>query len=78
MVYRHIRELREDQDLTQAAMAEILGIAQNSYSQLENGINRWTPEYLIRLADFYGVSVDYLLDRTKEKTPYPRWQTKSE
>lgn len=66
-----IKALREDQDLTQTQIAEALGISQRKYSYLETGIQQWTDELLIRLAEFYQTSVDYLLERTDERRPYP-------
>lgn len=70
--YRHIRDLRQDRNYTQAVVAEAIGLAQNTYSQYEIGRIEWTASALIRLADFYGVSVDYLLDRTENPNPYPK------
>lgn len=64
MIYPNIRALREDRDLKQREVAEILNIAQSTYSQYENGQIEWTAPDLVKLADFYGVSVDYLLGRT--------------
>ena len=66
-----IKALREDRDLTQTQVADALGISQRKYSYLETGVQQWTDELLIRLADFYQTSVDYLLERTDEKRPYP-------
>lgn len=71
MIFQHIKDLREDADLSQAKVAEMLGMAQNTYSQYETGKIAFTDEVLIKLADFYGTSVDYLLDRTNERKPYP-------
>ena len=63
-MYRRIRELREAHDLTQVKMGEILSCSQRVYSNYERGdIDIPTP-ILIKLADFYHVSVDFLLDRT--------------
>ena len=59
-----IRDLREDHDLTQQQVAEALGITQRKYSYLETGVQQWTEEHLVRLAAFYGVSIDYLLGQT--------------
>lgn len=67
MVFRHIRDLREDKDLRQKDIAEILNVSQNTYSQYETGVISLTAEVLIKLADYYGVTVDYLLDRTNQK-----------
>ena len=66
-----IRALREDRDLTQTQVAEALGISQRKYSYLETGVQQWTDELLVRLAGFYQTSVDYLLERTDERKPYP-------
>lgn len=63
--------MREDNDLTQTQVAMALGISQRKYSYLETGVQQWTDELLIRLAKFYKTSVDYLLELTDEKTPYP-------
>ena len=65
--YRRIRELREDSDLTQREMAEILACSQRVYSTYECGDVDIPTELLIRLADHYQVSVDYLLGRTNKK-----------
>ena len=64
MVFKNLRALREDRDLRQKDLAEVLNVSQNTYSQYENGVIALTAEVLIRLADYYNVSVDYLLDRT--------------
>lgn len=63
MVYTKIRELREDRDLKQREVAEYLNVSQNTYSQYENGVISLTAETLVKLAEFYKVSVDYLLGR---------------
>lgn len=60
-MYRRIRELREDNDLTQREVAEMLGMSQTGYSKYETGTNDIPTAILIKLADFYNVSVDYLL-----------------
>ncbi len=59
-----IREMREDRDLTQQQVADVLGITQRKYSYLETGVQQWSDEFLIKLSDFYGVSIDYLLRQT--------------
>ena len=64
MLFPNIRGLREDRDLRQRELAALLNVSQNTYSQYENGVIELTAETLIKLADFYGVSVDYLLSRT--------------
>lgn len=67
MIFKNLRTIREDNDLRQSDIAKILNISQNTYSQYETGVISLTAEVLIKLADCYGVSVDYLLDRTDEK-----------
>ena len=63
-LYKRIRELREDHDLTQREVAEMLGMSQTGYSKYETGTNDIPTAVLIKLADFYKTSVDYLLGRT--------------
>lgn len=70
--FENIRNLRVDNGHTQQQIAEYLHIKQNTYSQYEIGILNYPIDVLIRLADFYGVSVDYLLGRTDVKIPYPK------
>ena len=72
MKFENIRSLRIDSGLTQKQVAAQLGISQNTYSQYEIGVLNYPVEALIKLADFYNVSVDYLLGRTNEKKPYPK------
>ena len=62
-----IRDLREDRDLTQKELAQILGMSQTGYSKYETGENDIPTAILIKLADFYQTSTDYLLGRTDEK-----------
>lgn len=59
-----IRDLREDRDLTQQTVARALGITQRKYSYLETETQPLTDELLVRLADYYGVSIDYILRQT--------------
>jgi len=59
-MYR-IRDLREDNNKSQKEIASLLGLQQNSYSQIENGINNLQIDHLIELAKFYNTSTDYLL-----------------
>lgn len=65
MIFPNIRGLREDNDYRQRELAAILNVSQNTYSQYENGVIDLTAENLIKLADFYHVSIDYLLGRTE-------------
>ena len=66
-MYNRIRDLREDSDLNQTQIAKILGMSQTGYSKYETGENDIPTAILIKLADFYNVSVDYLLGRTDKK-----------
>jgi transcriptional regulator with XRE-family HTH domain len=72
MKYERPRNLRIDRGLTQKQVAEYLNIKQNTYSQYEIGVLNYPLETMGRLADLYGVSVDYLLGLTDKKEPYPR------
>lgn len=64
MPFKHLREIREDRDIKQKSIAAYLNVSQNTYSQYETGVISLTAEILIKIADYYGVSIDYLLDRT--------------
>jgi len=62
--YRRIRDLREDKDITQTKMGEILSCSQRVYSNYECGDIDIPTQTLIKIADFHNVSVDYILERT--------------
>ncbi len=64
MRFKNLRSLREDRDIKQREIAKYLNVTQNTYSQYETGVIPLTDEVLIKLSDYYNVSVDYLLDRT--------------
>ncbi len=64
MQFKNLRGIREDKDIKQKDIAKYLNVSQNTYSQYETGVISLTAEVLIKLADYYNVSVDYLLDRT--------------
>ena len=66
-MYRRIRDLREDKDLTQKQVAAMLGMSQTGYSKYETGENDIPTHILIKLADFYKTSTDYILGRVDEK-----------
>ena len=70
MLYKRIRDLREDKDLSQREMGEILSCSQRVYSNYERGELDIPTEILIKLADFHNVSTDYLLNRTDKTEPY--------
>lgn len=72
MYFQRLRDLREDMDMTQKQISELLGIQQTVYSRYERGFQNIPIEHLIRLADFYGTSTDYILGRTLVKNPYPK------
>lgn len=67
--YQRIRDLREDRDLTQAQVGAAVGVSQRTYAYYESGQRMLPPEILSALADLYGVSVDYLLERTDDPSP---------
>ncbi len=71
-----IRAMREDRDLKQKEIAEAIGITQRKYSYLETGVQQWTDELLVRLAAYYGTSVDYLLGLTDDPDPYRKSRSK--
>ena len=70
-MYQRIRDLREDKDLTQAQVGEAVGVSQRTYAYYESGQRMLPPQVLCALAEFYHVSVDYLLEMTDVKKPYP-------
>lgn len=61
---RRLRDLREDHDKTQQDIADILGTSQTMYARFERGANELPLRHLLKLADYYGVSADYLLGRS--------------
>lgn len=72
MYYPRLKDLREDNDMTQNQIAEILGIDQRVYSIYETGKREIPTRLVIKLADFYHTSTDYILGRTSNKTPYEK------
>ena len=71
-MYERIRDLREDKDLTQKQIGQLLNMSQTGYNQYEIGKNDIPTRVLIELAKFYNTSIDYLLGLTNEIKPYPR------
>lgn len=67
-----LRDIREDNDVTQKTLADYLHIRQNTYSQYETGHRQLPLEILISLAEYFNTSTDYLLGVTDERKPYPR------
>ncbi len=74
MAYNRIRNLREDNDYTQSYLGKVLNIHQRTYAYYESGQRMIPHNILCMLADFYDTSIDYLLERTDEKQPYPKKQ----
>ena len=66
-MYRRLRDLREDNDLSQKQVAQMLGMSQTGYSKYETGENDIPTHVLIKLADFYQTTTDYILGRTDKK-----------
>ena len=71
-MYERIRHLREDKDLTQKQVGQLLNMSQTGYNQYKIGKNDIPTTVLIKLANFYNTSTDYLLGLTNEIKPYPR------
>lgn len=71
-MYQKIRDLREDMDLKQQTLADYLHCSQKCYSNYELGYRDIPTDVLIKLSQFYGTSVDYLLGLTDQPKPYPR------
>jgi len=69
-VNNRIRDLREDHDYSQQQVANALNITQRKYSYLETGVQQWTDELLVKLSQFYNVSIDYLLLQTDRPDRY--------
>lgn len=72
MLYQRIKDLREDKDLLQKDIAKILDMSQTGYSKYEVGTNDIPTNILIKLAEFYNTSTDYILGLTNVKKPYPK------
>ncbi len=69
-MYSRIRDLREDRDLNQTQVAKMLNMSQTGYSKYETGENDIPTEILIKLAEFYNTSIDYLLNQTDNPMRY--------
>lgn len=72
MNINRLKEIREDRDLYQVDVAKFLNIKQQQYSEYEIGKRLIPINYLSELADFYDVSIDYLLNKTDVQKPYPK------
>ena len=75
-MYPRLRDLREDKDMSQTEMGKILSMSQTGYSKYETGENDIPTSILIQLADYHNTSIDYLLNITDVKEPYPRAKRK--
>ena len=73
-----LRNLREDNDLTQQNLADILGCVQTTYSRYETGETSVPIDILKKIAEFYNVSIDYIIGLTDEKKPYKRVELEKE
>ena len=73
-MYEHMRGMRNDKDMSQKQVADLLQVHQTTYSDYELGNISIPAQQLKRLAEFYDTSIDYLLDFTDERKPYPRRQ----
>ena len=71
MYYNRLREIREDNSLTQSDIAKILNVSQVAYSFYEIGKRQLPIDLLIKLAEYYNTSTDYLLELTDIREPYP-------
>ena len=69
-MYKRIRDLREDKDMSQTQIAKVLGMSQTGYSKYETGENDIPTAILIKLARFHNTSIDYLLGETDKKERY--------
>lgn len=76
MQFERVRELREDHDLKQIHLAEYLNVSQATYSDYENGKINVPIEVLIKLAQFYKVSLDYLVGLSGDKTSPKNYKTR--
>ena len=70
MVYERLKELREDNDYTQQKIADMLYINRRTYSAYETGVNNLPVEILVKLANIYNTSTDYILGLTDKTEPY--------
>ena len=68
--YRRLRDLREDHDMTQQQIADMLGMKQSQYCRYERGLRDLPTDILIRLALFYNTSTDYILELTDDPRPH--------
>jgi len=72
MYFQRLRDLRDDKELSQEQIGNFLNINQTVYSRYERGFQAIPVEHLLKLADFYNTSTDYILGRTNDIKPYPK------
>ena len=72
MYFQRLKDLRDDKDLSQAEVAGLLNIRPTVYSRYERGAQTIPLQHLLKLADFYNTSTDYILGRTNQQKPYPK------
>lgn len=72
IMYRRVRDMREDKDMAQWEMAKVLHCSQRVYSNYECGDVKMPIDVFVNLANFHNTSIDYLVELTDEKMPYPR------
>lgn len=77
--YKRLRDLREDADLTQKAVGTLLNTTQQQYAKYELGVQEIPTRHLVTLADYYDVSIDYIVGRAEwaDVQAYRLWNTKS-
>ena len=68
-----LRDMREDREMTQTEVAKLINVHQTTYSDYEIGKLNIPVSVLMKLADLYNTSIDYLLKRTNEIKPYPKF-----
>lgn len=71
-MYQRLRDLREDRELNQTQIGELLNTTQQQYYKYERGVQEIPLRHMIKLARFYNTSIDYLAGLTNERRPYPR------
>jgi transcriptional regulator with XRE-family HTH domain len=71
-VQNRLRDLREDADLNQTQVAKYLGMSQTGYSKYETGENDIPTQVLVKLAQYYKTSIDYILGLSDDKSPYKK------
>jgi len=70
--YQRIKDLREDNDITQKIIADYLSISRSTYQNYESEVRKIPVDILSKIADFYNTNVDYLINRTNVQKPYPK------